>query len=1749
MLSNACLIIFCYNFILGDNTIITPPISNPPAPQNLFTKQHAKNNKTETLINENLGSNAKCNESMNIKNFFRVSKTTPALPQKVVVQMLEMPSNNNRTNSLRSSLRSSVKKSSNYDQNAKTSAIKHENISDINLNMQAKDEICEKDKSESAIDSIQKKEEIGTIQNEMKETQPHQLPNIEFSPSCSVLVPVKPLTIVTPEKSNDSLQLSSPIIPFLISPTSSSVPKKKKKLNDCIALLTCKLQEKLGVNFFENVSNDLMTTEKPQSSDTKQEEKLEISEPVNFPATCSSPKMFEEPIQQEVIDLSLKKNDLPKIELKENEKVETDQTFQYDNEIRKISSPVTNDVIENYTSTVEIKEEEEEIIVAQAEIISLETKIEIISEEVNCNTPEKITASEKFDSESFKISIDKDRIPNLDKILEQYQIITVNNIKISESERRAFEEQKNRIMQILGKVNRQLPVRQSSMRAAKKKIVVNKTIANKTSKKAIRDKIERKNEAEENNEKKQDIVEKKIEEVIKTTNRIRCRRLSVVVDPIVNLSAYQNKNRKIRLTNNSQQNGFYDLLTASQELFTDKKVQKEEAIAELISSSLKTTDESKNDPNIFDKDKQSTLQPANQNIKSKASKRTLSRRRFLSVESSKTENPQTEVDVDKQIPKSTEILNQLDQEPTVEIEKMVSVAPIKKLRGKKQNVENMVPSIDEKQEETALDVSPAKLDEKLLNDDIVVKPLQGSKRVIKEVKRKQRKFDSMKVAKFSQPNPCSKPDMSEENATLLKSQDEQNLDASFSSDASNENDIPLAKLIQTSQDHGKEQEPMTIENPAAVLKANRFTSRKRNERITKQSISVFEEVSDACISAECEIIEETIALIQSKDNEIVEVIAEKSLIDEKPIEIEKFDDVHNSDNESLEPKEPEKLEEDLKDVFTMNEDSLFNDEMDNENENNEKLNDIVNDIINSSELQNDSDTEKSDTNQSLDAHQFNKTEQNCQICNKIFRNEKALEKHLKTNTHLLKEKRKDKEIAKLKLLDGIKPTEMRSSSPAFDEMKIFRTKGALKTFDVPPSLSTSEEKSEKIQLLTKILDEPKLEFPSLNQDKDIEDVKHFDNIKTESKIFNDRDKIFDSLFANIQPSNEPKSIYTPKPNYPITTPQDSEIETSSTSWDLKRDSDIEWEGEVVDNINFEHAIKEQYPKKIPVKINKSKETAVSIPTKSLIMGKIFKKHRDREKQTTPQADAPNNKPGIKNSLDEIFDHLKNSAEIDDKVLTCPSPKTLLKSAGGTFSTHSSNSNDMLETASHSNNNNIYASKVSVVGKEIKAAACKADKKIKTVSVSESLPPDLLTDGEDGIGKRKSRRRCAIKAKTFAETWSSDEYEELHDTADIISIINEIEKRESVKKKKALKLEDIKKFDEILENDKSTKPEVTKISSVVNKPTDIKTNIEKCERKKSVQVQSVFDNKKRKASINDGHKSDDETILINKELPEKTGSSIKKRRMSCFVPSATSFNISQKVKEIKEIVTSKPKPVKAPSMPRMESEPAKDMDVFEFKLKPTTIKKAESEKSLKLSKKFLMMNNNITNSAARKKTQKHRKRPRNKIKNIAYDSDSDFELNLTKKARSVAFSDTFSEDEEESTPKPSSKSQITESSAHCSVINEMTMTKESKLLPNDLKEVIQPITSHKAAIPEDISDASSFNPCNRTKRHSSEKLYYWSSSTSDSDDEQEQGDTADGDKEDSMMPQQPEQLHGWIVGDSHKKLVTLLAHAKIKNKIN
>lgn len=95
--------------------------------------------------------------------------------------------------------------------------------------------------------------------------------------------------------------------------------------------------------------------------------------------------------------------------------------------------------------------------------------------------------------------------------------------------------------------------------------------------------------------------------------------------------------------------------------------------------------------------------------------------------------------------------------------------------------------------------------------------------------------------------------------------------------------------------------------------------------------------------------------------------------------------------------------------------------------------------------------------------------------------------------------------------------------------------------------------------------------------------------------------------------------------------------------------------------------------------------------------------------------------------------------------------------------------------------------------------------------------------------------------------------------------------------------------------------------------------------------------------------------------------------------------------------------------------------------------------------------------------------------------------------------------------------------------------------NDKRKPIKEVENSNASTKSNSKTTKDGKPMPRRKRIASEMLYYWSSSSDDEFGRIE----ADSENEDEDTSENHLEQHGWIVGDSHKKLVTLLAHAKGK----
>lgn len=162
-----------------------------------------------------------------------------------------------------------------------------------------------------------------------------------------------------------------------------------------------------------------------------------------------------------------------------------------------------------------------------------------------------------------------------------------------------------------------------------------------------------------------------------------------------------------------------------------------------------------------------------------------------------------------------------------------------------------------------------------------------------------------------------------------------------------------------------------------------------------------------------------------------------------------------------------------------------------------------------------------------------------------------------------------------------------------------------------------------------------------------------------------------------------------------------------------------------------------------------------------------------------------------------------------------------------------------------------------------------------------------------------------------------------------------------------------------------------------------------------------------------------------------------------------------------------------------------------------------------------------------------------------EDESDFDEHWNKKAKRAKIRNrrrtiTSREDLVEKKVKSKSKEKLAKKQQSLSKKQEI----ENKLLPTMVSEKKKQIkeTENPNVTPKfSTKTRKDGKPMPRRKRIASEMLYYWSSSS----DEEFGRIEADSENEDEDTSENHLEQHGWIVGDSHKKLVTLLAHAKGK----
>lgn len=538
-----------------------------------------------------------------------------------------------------------------------------------------------------------------------------------------------------------------------------------------------------------------------------------------------------------------------------------------------------------------------------------------------------------------------------------------------------------------------------------------------------------------------------------------------------------------------------------------------------------------------------------------------------------------------------------------------------------------------------------------------------------------------------------------------------------------------------------------------------------------------------------------------------------------------------------------------------------------------------------------------------------------------------------------------------------------------------------------------------------------------------------------------------------------------------------------------------------------------------------KPVKADVQKKSLIMGRIFKKSKDKPKDEVgpkkPAAATGEQTKPVAKDFDKLFDTLKKS-EAEEK------PEQ------GDTSTEAEQS-------------------------------------------SEVIDPKLLEEDEDDEkGNRNLRRRSTQKKLT--ETWDSDEYEDFN----LKNVANLIEKKDG--KGGAKKLQ--KEASVVAEEDKDTSKSSEDKSDesplkLVNQPSKeaISAKSKAVLDKKSIVtdetirqvMESVImevsmnknnrtrDNKRRgkprtsKAASSDSSREDEN--LTEKDSSSENISSLDEHVLESSVM-ISSRTITTKFKQKLNSTQTGKNPKEVPKVQKQSTQ--QDKPPQEEAKKPTTarnINNNNQNQKTKVAAKAAKEQRKETpevKSNANNAKLKQRKGPPKKMKNVAYDPDSDFEDNI--KCKKV----------------------------------------KKKLLESDIEANLK-IEQLNAQLSDSI-----LMPAPRRKRNAAETLYFWSSSSEEDDLEEDFVEvssksgsgggnkkkkgaaskakqtsgqqTAKGQQKQKQQQQQVQQQqqqkqldaqsameagddtssssehmqqHGWIVGDSHKKLVTLLAHAKGK----
>ncbi|XP_013102695.2 uncharacterized protein LOC106083919 [Stomoxys calcitrans] len=546
----------------------------------------------------------------------------------------------------------------------------------------------------------------------------------------------------------------------------------------------------------------------------------------------------------------------------------------------------------------------------------------------------------------------------------------------------------------------------------------------------------------------------------------------------------------------------------------------------------------------------------------------------------------------------------------------------------------------------------------------------------------------------------------------------------------------------------------------------------------------------------------------------------------------------------------------------------------------------------------------------------------------------------------------------------------------------------------------------------------------------------------------------------------------------------------------------------------------------------SRATAKTFENKSLIMGRIFKNVSTKAAVKNNIAPAVKVKsvgvqkdqaPTPKADLNQLFDELRGNSGVEGNVserignmsandrgiMVVGSSRLNAKPHQRDITKHiapAASPPAVVSSTTATPPTNTRKNKARESRPKAKSAG-KTPKDISKLQTELGMSPDEIKKLIDE-GQRKSKRRCATnRPKKLIEMWSSDEYEEFLSTKDIIALIEEKEEKEKRKKRKSSV--NISSNNSEMGKEKDI-PDVTSSTKDSKRRNTRKTNVT-TERPVDEQQGSVERRPAKSKKANTTNKKEN-TVVTTSAVARGTVAGTKlPEKIDTVAENTKSKSVPSKATKSKGKQTEKAKaPVKPPSKePKSKTKKSKLDD-----------EDNNNDSADDIEDDYLI--SELKQKQAKKKTAASKARQSKAVGISAPTVTSTANLKVAKSSAVPSSS--------QSTRKRTPAVNVTATTAD--------IVKAQKAQPKNKRK----------------NQANQSPP--RRKRPATEKLYYWSSSSDEefgriNNNNNNKGNANVNVNTDNFETGNGEQYqkHGWIVGDSHKKLVTLLAIAKGNKKVD